>query len=255
MLSPKSIDLNCDVGEISFAQDRTLLPYVSSCSVCCGAHAGDPVLIVSTIQEALRLNVAVGAHPSYPDRDNFGRHSLSIARQELAAHLRFQIGSVKAVVESFGGRLNHVKPHGALYHDVIQNRNQAAILLDVIADIDDTLLIYGQADSEMSDACQAKGLQFVHEAFGDRLYADRTRLAARSHPSAVLEHISDFDAHLNRLATGRVMDVDGRTHSLTVDSICLHGDTRMAIEFAKQARKTLAASQIRVESPKASCRK
>lgn len=231
------IDINCDVGETSFEIDKALLPYVSSCNVCCGAHAGDPVLITSTIREAVRLNVAVGAHPSYPDAANFGRVRMRMPLNELSDHLRFQIATVKAITESFGAKLQHVKPHGALYHDVNSQPDIAEVLLDVVADFDSKLAVMGQADSELAAHCLRRKQNFIHEAFGDRGYANRTALATRSRQGSVIDNLAEFEQQMMHLLKGQVVDMEGDTHSLTVQSICLHGDSKHTVQFASRIRQ------------------
>lgn len=234
-----SIDINCDVGEMSFENDAALLPFVSSCNVSCGAHAGDPVLIASTIREAVRLGVAVGAHPSYPDAANFGRVSMQMPLSELSDHLRFQIGTVKAITESFGAKLQHVKPHGALYHDVISRQDIAEVLLNVVSEIDPTLPVMGQADSELAAYCDARNRPFIHEAFADRRYANRTSLAPRNTQGSVIESEADFDQQVRDLLAGRIVDMKDSIHPLTVQSICLHGDSEHAVQFANRLQLLL----------------
>lgn len=241
-----SIDINCDVGELSFENDAALLPFVSSCNVSCGAHAGDPVLIASTIREAVRLGVAVGAHPSYPDAANFGRVSMQLPLSELGDHLRFQIGTVKAITESFGAKLRHVKPHGALYHDVIHQQAIAEVLLNVVSEIDPTLAVMGQADSELAAYCDARKQPFIHEAFADRRYVNRTSLAPRSMQGSVIDRETDFDQRIRDLLEGRVVDLEGQSHSLTVQSICLHGDTEHAVQFANRIQQLLDEAGVKL---------
>lgn len=234
-----SIDINCDVGELSFDNDAALLPFVSSCNVSCGAHAGDPVLITSTIREAIRLGVAVGAHPSYPDAANFGRVSMQMRLSELSDHLRFQIGTVKAITESFGAKLQHVKPHGALYHDVISRQDIAEVLLNVVSEIDASLAVMGQADSELAAYCDARKQPFIHEVFADRRYANRTSLAPRSAQGSLIDCEADFDQQIRDLLKGQIVDLEGQSHSLSVQSICLHGDSEDAVQFANRLQLLL----------------
>ncbi len=240
-----SIDINCDVGEVSFENDAALLPFVSSCNVCCGAHAGDPVLITSTIREAVRQGVAVGAHPSYPDAANFGRVSMQMPLNEFSDHLRFQIATVKAIVESFGGKLQHVKPHGALYHDVIERQDLAKMLLDVIAEIDPQLFVMGQADSEFAVTCRDRQQAFIHEAFADRRYANQTSLVSRRLASSVIDCEADFDEQIQNLLAGRIQDSTGNVHKLTVQSICLHGDSEHAIPFANRIQQLFQEAGVK----------
>lgn len=243
-----NIDVNCDVGEISFANDRALLPFVSSCNVCCGAHAGDPALITSTIREAIRLGVAVGAHPSYPDAANFGRRSLQMPLNELSDQLQLQISTVKAITESFGARLQHVKPHGALYHDVNSQHDIANVLLDVVGEIDPELAVMGQADSDLAAYCHRKSRPFIHEAFGDRRYANRTTLTPRGSQGAVIDHQTDFDYQMHHLMKGQIVDAEGKTHSLTVQSICLHGDSEQAVQFASRIQQLFADAGVTMKA-------
>lgn len=233
------IDINGDVGETRFENDCAFLPYLSSCNVSCGAHAGDPVLIASTIREAVQRNVAVGAHPSYPDTANFGRVSMQMSLDELSDHLRFQIATVKAITESFGAKLQHVKPHGALYHDVISRQDIAEVLLHVISEIDPKLPVMGQADSELAAYCDSRKQPFIHEAFADRRYANRTSLAPRSMQGSVIDREADLDQQIRDLLEGRVVDLEGQSHSLTVQSICLHGDSEHAVQFANRIHQLL----------------
>ncbi|MCL4108862.1 UNVERIFIED_CONTAM: hypothetical protein GTU68_050486 [Idotea baltica] len=233
------IDLNCDVGEISSELDNALLPFVSSCSVSCGVHAGDLALIESTIREAIRQGVSVGAHPSYPDRANFGRVSMDIPTNVMAQHLHTQISTVKHIVESAGGQLKHVKPHGALYHDVVRKDELAKALLDVVSAFDSELAIFGQADSKLADLCERKGIRFVHEVFGDRRYVDRHSLVPRSEPTAVIESLADFERQLQHLLSGNIEDQNGQQHRITAQSICLHSDSPHSVEFANRAQQLM----------------
>ncbi|MGI9456563.1 MAG: 5-oxoprolinase subunit PxpA [Aeoliella sp.] len=246
---PASIDLNCDVGEVSFERDYSLLPLFSSCNVSCGVHAGDSVLIGSTLREALRLGVAVGAHPSYPDRTNFGRISMDLPPTELAEQLRDQIAKIQGMVESLGGRLQHVKPHGALYHDVAKDVHLAETVVEVVRQLSPTLAFYGQSGSHLAEICENKQVRFVHEAFGDRRYQNRTTLRSRAHTDAVLSDREEFQQQLLSLLEGFVVDVDGQKHALCVQTICLHSDTPQALEFAQLARHTCKEHHVRLAAP------
>lgn len=236
------IDLNCDVGEISSELDSALLPYVSSCSVSCGVHAGDLGLMESTIREAIGQGVSVGAHPSYPDRDNFGRVSMDVPTNVMAEQLHTQISTVKQIVKSAGGQLRHVKPHGALYHDVVRREELANALLNVVGAIDSELAIFGQADSGLADLCERRGISFVHEVFGDRRYLDGHTLVPRSEPKAVIESVADFERQLKHLLSGNIEDQNGQRHRITAQSICLHSDSPHSVEFAKRAQQLIKAS-------------
>jgi len=230
------MDLNADVGETTIENDRRLLPFLTSCNVCCGAHAGGAELIVATIREAVRLQVSVGAHPSYPDRAGFGRRSVSLSESRLEAELLFQIATVKSLVEAFGARLRHVKPHGALYHDVRSPGPQAAVLIGAVKKIAPDAAIVGQAGSALSELATRQGLTFQHEAFADRRYATIDELVPRTDPRALIDTDADLREHLSGLLIRQVRDLSGMQHTIPVDTVCLHGDSPHAVRFAQIAR-------------------
>ncbi len=231
------MEINCDVGELSREIDDAILPYVSACNICCGAHAGDESLIAGTAKEAIRLGVKVGAHPSWPDRENFGRKSLDIALEDLRISLIDQIQFVQEVVQREGGCLHHVKPHGALYHDVLCDEQLGGLFIDVVKAFDPSLHVYGMSGSVMSDRCEAKGLQFTHEVFGDRTYETVARLRSRGESDAVIDDLGDFRQQLQSFRDGKVRDIGGIFHDLKVESICIHSDTPKAVEFARFAHE------------------
>ncbi|MEM9413500.1 MAG: LamB/YcsF family protein [Planctomycetota bacterium] len=235
----KRMDLNCDVGEIDIETDEAILPFVSSCSVCCGAHAGDDLLIEATIRRAAELNIALGAHPSWPDRPNFGRKSLDIPLSDFEQSLREQIQFVKTLAENYGAQLQHVKPHGALYHDVLVDLELAEMFLRVVKEFGQNVCIYGQADSSFSKTCHDQGVRFVHEAFGDRNYESGNSLRSRLHANALIEREDDFLAHMKRLLSGSVVDVYGKEHAVTVQTICIHGDGPKATHYARIAHELI----------------
>jgi len=242
------IEINCDVGELSTEIDHSILPFVGSCNVCCGAHAGDETLIEGTIRKAIELGVGVGAHPSWPDRENFGRRTMDLPLDELKASLVEQISFVKRITQSNGGRLQHVKPHGALYHDVLHKPELAKLLVDVVSEIDSELAIYGQAGSAFAATCEAGGLKFKHEAFGDRRYESATQLRARTNNDALIETEAEFCDHVGRLINGMVVDVHGLTHNLPVQTICVHSDTPNAINFARLAHEIIKQRNNRTDA-------
>ena len=234
------MEINCDVGELSREIDDAILPWVDACNVCCGAHAGDTELITGTIREAIRLGVVVGAHPSWPDRENFGRRSMmDLSVEQLRDSLYNQIIFVKDLVEAEGGELRHVKPHGALYHDVLHREKLASCFKEVVCSVDPGLSIYGMAGSEFGTACEAEGIGFVQEAFGDRRYESGDRLRSRDQDDALIDNEADFKTHLQQLLSGTVVDVHGTAHPLTVDTICIHSDTPHAVKFAKLAHAAI----------------
>jgi UPF0271 protein len=251
---PVEIDLNADLGEgygaYGFGEDEALLKFVSSANIACGFHAGDPGIMRRTVERCIELGVAVGAHPGLPDRMGFGRRQMSISADEGADWMTYQIGALYAFVHSAGGRMQHVKPHGALYHMAADNEELAAAMVRSILAMDQQLLLYGPPNSCMQHAAQRLGLAFIAEGFADRAYLPDGRLAPRHLPNAIIErpeHAAEQAISLVR--EGRVQTVDGSSIQLHVHTICLHGDNRMAAERAKQLAAHLRSAHIRIRAP------
>ena len=243
------LDLNCDVGELNSEVDDRMLQFVSSCNVCCGAHAGSLELIESTIKSAIRMNVAIGAHPSWPDRENFGRRTLDLPIAQLAKSIRQQIELVCELSESNGTSVRHIKPHGALYHDVSKRFELAEMLIEVTKSIDSDLKIYGMADSAFAQTCVERQVDFVHEAFADRRYENATTLRSRKNSNALIVDQNDFRTQIQSLSAGMVIDTNRDSHTISVQSICLHSDTPNATTWAQLARQILEEQNVQVEAP------
>lgn len=246
----RSIDLNCDMGELKPGQvrnyDANIMPFISSCNVACGFHSGTPRLMEQTILAAIEQGVKIGAHPSYNDRENFGRLSLEVEPAILLAELRYQICAVKGMVESYGQRLHHVKPHGALYNDMVKDLALADQVVQLIKAIDPELKILCLAESGVVNCCEAHGMQAVHEGFADRRYDNRTQLRSRAHddavlhdPQEVLEQVGGFLRHEVRLA-------DGQLDRIRVESICLHSDTQGAVDLSQTIYHYLQKHDIQI---------
>lgn len=232
-----SIDLNSDLGEHDdFAQapDAEILRYVSSANLSCGVHAGSPDAIEATVHAAIAGNVAIGAHPSYPDRHHFGRRSMELPVHELAAEVRSQILWLKQLVERCGGQLRHVKPHGALYTDMAANEVRAAMMCDVMRDIDPALALVGLAGARTADLVRMHGIRYLAEGFADRRYEDSGALRARVHDDAVLTDPAEVLAQVDRLL------------ELPLDTLCLHGDTPHARELSRAIHDHVVAKGLRV---------
>lgn len=244
-----AIDLNCDVGEICSARDALLLPLVSSCSVSCGAHAGDVTLITGTVREAIRLGVAIGAHPSYPDRQNFGRTSMPMSAEQLLREVLDQCDLLRGIVRSLGGHLQHIKPHGALYHDLAHQPKLAQAILSGVSQAFPKCAIYGLAGSELVDVCQRLGLRFIAEVFADRRYSSATKLVPRSQSGATLEDTIEFQLHFDRLLRGEILDTQNRMNQVPIETICLHSDTPGAHALAQLANTRLKAAHVRLAPP------
>ena len=234
-----TIDLNADLGE-GDAYDAELLQVVSSCNIACGGHAGDPESIAATMQAAMANGVSIGAHPSYPDREGFGRRSGFMTGEPLRETLRKQLEGFGEVAASLGVTITHVKPHGALYTDAVVDAELAEIIASAVAEMPGRLPLVGQADTELESAARAHGLEFVAEAFVDRAYQPNGQLVPRSEAGAVHDDIERIQRQAVDLARdGRVIARDGGTVPVRADTLCIHGDTPGAASAARAVRKAL----------------
>lgn len=220
-----TIDLNADLGE-GDPYDAELLKIVSSCNIACGGHAGDEVSMRVTIASAIANGVAIGAHPSYPDRDGFGRRSGYLAGDELRASLIRQIRALIAVAAKLGATPAHVKPHGALYNDAVNNRELADVIASAVFETMPGAALVGLPNSELQNAAEHGALKFVAEGFVDRAYRRDGQLVPRSVPGAVHDSLE--------LVLPQAVSLVGK-----VDTLCIHGDTPGAADVAKAVREEL----------------
>lgn len=247
-----SIDLNCDLGEgfgaWEMGNDAAIMPLVSSVNIATGWHAGDPVIMGRTVKAAGALGLGIGAHPGFPDLLGFGRRNLNVTPEEAKAYLLYQVGALSAFVKAEGLKLQHVKPHGALYNMAAKDYQLATALAEAIALIDQDLMLMGLAGSEMARAAAAVGIPFVSEVFADRRYKADGSLVPRSEAGAVIE--SDEDARqqvLQMVCKGTVTSQTGEVITLQADSLCVHGDNPHALDFVKSIRNALGMAGVEVQ--------
>ncbi len=239
-----SIDINCDVGE-SYGKntsqyDKDIMPYISSCNIACGFHSGDPLTIERTIKLALKHNVKIGAHPSFPDLQGFGRRVMNIPSEELRAIVRYQIAALKGMVKALGGKLHHIKPHGALYNLAAKDEKTAEAIVKAIVSIDDGLILYGLSGSLIEGICNKYDLQYAHEAFADRNYEEDGSLRSRQLKNAVIHDEKAVVRQVKMMIEqGKVIAYTGEAISLKVDTICIHSDTKDAAQLAAGIHKVL----------------
>jgi UPF0271 protein len=249
-----SIDLNCDLGEYELLsaamKDAAIMPFISSCNIACGAHAGNQKVIEHTIALAIKNQVSMGAHPSYPDKANFGRKKMVISEQVLRASISHQISKVKTAVEAHGERLIHVKPHGALYNQAAIDLQLATLLCETVAAIDDQLMFYGLAHSCMAEAADQVGLHFVAEAFADRAYTANKTLVPRDQIGAVITDTEVMSSRvINMVKKQRVQVIDGEWIELKTETICLHGDHENSLQTAQALHSILCHSGVQIQAP------
>jgi UPF0271 protein len=242
------IDLNADLGE-GCENDRALLQLVSSANIACGFHAGDAQTMRQSVLWALEFGVAIGAHPSFPDRENFGRTKMQLPPETVYAQLIYQIGALQAIAHSEGGKLVHVKPHGMLYNQSAREPELAEAIARAVKAVDPQLVLVGLANSESIRAAQAQGLQTREEVFADRGYQADGSLVPRSQPGALVE--SDEQAigqTLSMIQQGQVKSLCGEWVKVKAETVCVHGDGAHALAFAAQLRKAFEQQQIQVTS-------
>ncbi|UZR30864.1 LamB/YcsF family protein [Methylococcus mesophilus] len=247
----RTIDLNADLGE-SFGpwrmgQDEILLELVTSANIACGFHAGDPDVMAETVRLAVSRGVALGAHPSLPDRQGFGRRAMALRPDEIRNLVLYQIGALAGFARAAGGRLVHVKPHGALYSQAASDAAMAEAVAAAARAFDANLILVGPAGSHLVRAGEAVGLAVAREGFADRRYEPDGTLTPRSRPDALIEEPAEAVAQaLGMVERGEVTARDGTVIPMPVDTLCLHGDGPDATAFARRLRTELAERGIAV---------
>lgn len=242
------IDLNADLGEGGSA-DAELMTLVSSANIACGYHAGDAHTMLASVRSAIKNGVAIGAHPSFPDRENFGRTAMKLPPETVYAQTLYQIGALEAIVRAQRGILRHVKPHGMLYNQAAKDPLLADAIARAVRDCNPQLVLVGLAGSELIRAGQRLGLSTRHEVFADRGYQPDGSLVPRTQPGAL---ISDEDKALSQtldmVRKGAVIAIDGTSAKVQADTVCLHGDGEHALQFARRLRAAFAEQGILVSA-------
>jgi UPF0271 protein len=237
--------LNADVGE--GMDDGTLLPYVTSANIACGMHAGDPTTMDQTVELALSRGVRVGAHPGYPDRENFGRVTMEMASDEIENLVVYQVAALQGFVRSRGARVTHVKPHGALYHRGAEFPDVARAIAEGVRRVGTHLVLVGAAGSMLIGAGREAGLPVAEEAFADRRYRADGTLVPRGQPGALLTDPDEAAEQAVRLARdGVAIADDASTIRVRADTICLHGDTPGVAEIAIKIHERFRTAGIRI---------
>lgn len=243
-----SVDLNCDMGE-GYPNDAALMDYVSSVNIACGFHAGDDATMRTTVKAAIEKGVAIGAHPSYPDRENFGRTAMSLAPDEIREIVTEQIQILQAVCDADGGKLTHVKPHGALYNHSAKDPAIAAAIARAVRDHDPKLILFGLSGSVSIGEAQKIGLQTASEAFADRTYRSDGSLTPRSEANAlIIDTVVAAEQAFRMISNGCVIAAGGELVAIEADTICIHGDGEHALDFAAAIHKKLTENGVRIKA-------
>ncbi len=246
------VDINCDLGEHyglkAQRSDLDILPFISSCNIACGFHSGDPLCIMETIQEAIKNKVALGAHPSFPDLQGFGRRNMDLSLKELEYVILYQLSALDGMVKYAGGTLHHVKPHGALYNRAAFDESYAQVILETISRFDSKLYVYCLSESPMASLANQKGIPYQSEVFLDRQYEKDLTLRSRQLPGAILDLDQARQQLLSFIEKSEVKTYTGESITLQVNSICIHSDTDGSVSMAKHAYDFLKNNDIEISA-------
>ena len=245
-----SVDINADLGE-GAGHDAELFELISSANIATGFHAGDSDTMHAAVCGAKEHGVAVGAHPSFFDRENFGRKELNVAYQEVFDAVAYQLGIFQAIASALDVRPNHVKPHGALYNMAVRDPELADAIGRAIVQVDKKLILFAPQNSDLARTGATNGLQIAHEVFADRNYLSDGSLVPRSRPDALLHDPEESASRVVRmLRESKVRSVDGVDVDVRVETICLHGDKPGAVDFARALRSRLESEGVTIRAPK-----
>ena len=241
-----NIDLNAHLGE-GCASDAALLQLVSSANIACGFHAGDAQTMLASVREALKNGVAIGAHPSFPDRENFGRTAMTLPPETVYGQTLYQIGALAAIARAEGGVMRHVKPHGMLYNQAAKDPQLADAIARAVHACDPSLILVGLAGSELIRAGEHYGLTTRQEVFADRGYQADGSLMPRTQPGALVEDEEHALAQtLGMVESGRVKSITGEWANVVAQTVCIHGDGEHALAFARRLRAAFEERSIRI---------
>jgi UPF0271 protein len=247
------VDLNCDMGEsfgaYTIGQDEKVLSSITSANIACGFHAGDPTVMAKTITMALEKGVGIGAHPGYPDLSGFGRRPMKIPSKDVYHLVMYQIAALKGMTEAFGGSLQHVKPHGALFNTAAKDAKIAEAVAEAVYHVAPDATLFGLANSLLVQAGQKLGLKTAHEVFADRTYQEDGSLTPRTHEKALIHDVETALSQVVRMVMeGKVTSLTGHDVPIQADTICVHGDGPSALLFVQKLRESLTKHCIEVES-------
>jgi len=243
------VDLNCDMGEsfgaYSMGNDESLLDYITSANIACAFHAGDPGTMKKTVTMALDKGVAIGAHPGFKDLEGFGRRNIAVTPEEAYDLVVYQIGALNGFVKASGAKLQHVKPHGALYNMAARDSLLAEAIAKAVWNVDSSLILFGLAGGKLIEAGKKFGLQTANEVFSDRTYQVTGELTSRRDAGALItDDLTAVRQVVRMIKEGKVEAVTGEEIDIQADTVCIHGDGVHAVTFAKRIHQTLLEEGI-----------
>lgn len=247
------VDLNSDIGEgfgsYCLGMDEETIKYVSSVNIACGWHAGDPLIMEHTVKEAIKNNVAIGAHPGYPDLIGFGRRNMDISPKEARAYMIYQLGALNGFAKANGTKLQHIKLHGAFYNQASVKPEIAEEIINGILDVDKDIILLALSGSYIANRAKERGLRVAQEVFADRAYNDDGTLVNRRLPGAFIHDREEAFTRIKRMVLeGKATSISGKEIDITADSICVHGDNPVAVEFVRYIRDNLIKNGIQIKS-------
>ena len=236
------LNINCDLGE-GLNNEHIIMPLIDSCNIACGGHAGDNGSMIECVEISIKNNVKIGAHPSYPDKINFGRKKIDISPSELSYSIISQIESLETIADSYGLELNHIKAHGALYNQMIIDAELSNFYLDTIKDFKNKCSLYIPYKSEIEKIALKKGFSIIYEVFGDRNYNDDLSLVSRNNENALITDPESVVNHIKTIKeTETVKTINGNFKKIKFDTICIHSDTNNLIEILKKINQEFGKS-------------
>ena len=245
------VDLNSDLGEsfgrYTIGSDDRIIPLITSANIACGFHASDPVVMMKTVNMVKKAGTGAGAHPGYPDLMGFGRRNMNVSHEEAKAYTLYQISALGGMCKAAGVKLNHVKPHGAMYNMAGKDYELSKAICEAIKEYEPSLIVMGLAGSQMVKAARDMGLKTAEEVFADRAYEEDGSLVARSKPGAMIEDEDEAIARVVRMIKeGKVQAITGNDIDIKADSVCVHGDGEKALLFVEKIRKALTDEGIEI---------
>jgi 5-oxoprolinase (ATP-hydrolysing) subunit A len=242
------IDLNCDMGE-GMNNDEQLMPFISSANIACGFHAGNEDIMKHTVEKALKHGVAIGAHPGFKDKENFGRTEIQLSSTELYDLITQQIFILKKICSSFQTDIHHIKPHGALYNMAARNEKMSAVIAKAIKDVDANFILYGLSGSYLITEAEKINIKTASEVFADRTYQDDGSLTSRKLANALIEDENiSLQQVLQMVQEQTATSVSGNIINIKADTVCIHGDGKHAVTFAKKIHQTLRENNIAIKT-------
>ena len=239
------IDLNSDLGEGALF-DADIIPLITSANVACGFHAGDCALMKKTVELCKETSVSFGAHPGYPDRENFGRTNMDVTPEQVYEYTLYQLGALGAFAKANGVKMSHVKPHGAMYNMAAKNAELSNAIVDAVKDYDDSLILLALSGSEMIKAAKSKGIKYASEVFADRAYeSDGTLRARKLEGSMITDENEAINRVIRMIKEGKVTSYTGEDIDIEAHSVCVHGDGEKALDFVRALNKAFVENGIK----------